>query len=84
MALNIRNEEAEKLAAEVAKLAGESKTEAVRKALQDRLHLLRHRGRRGKASVEELLAIANRAAAHVKRPYLDHGELLYDERGLPK
>ena len=37
-----------------------------------------------RASVEELLAIADRAAAHAHRPYLDHAELLYDERGLPK
>jgi hypothetical protein len=35
----------------------------------------------GASSVEELLMIADRAAAHVKRPYLDHAELLYDERG---
>ena len=30
------------------------------------------------------MAIADRAAAHVKGPYLDHAELLYDEHGLPK
>ncbi len=40
--------------------------------------------RRGKATVEELRAIAKRTAAQVKRPYLDHAELLYDEHGLPK
>ena len=34
--------------------------------------------------MEELLAIAQRASAHVKRPYLDHAEFLYDKRGLPK
>jgi antitoxin VapB len=39
---------------------------------------------RGKASVKELHAIAQRAAAHVKRPYVDRAELLYDENGLPK
>jgi antitoxin VapB len=44
----------------------------------------RLQSRRGKASVEELLAIAQRAAAQVKRPYLDHAAFLYDERGLPK
>ena len=38
----------------------------------------------GRASVEERLAIADRAAAHVKRPYADHAGLLYDENGLPK
>jgi antitoxin VapB len=37
-----------------------------------------------KASAEELLAIADRAAALVKRPNMDHAVLLYDENGLPK
>lgn len=36
MALNIKDPVAEKLAAEVAKLAGESKTQAVRVALRER------------------------------------------------
>ncbi len=36
MALNIKNPEVEKLAAEVASLAQESKTEAIRRALLDR------------------------------------------------
>lgn len=36
MALNIKNLEVERLADEVAKIAGESKTEAVRKALEER------------------------------------------------
>jgi antitoxin VapB len=36
MALNIKNESVERLAAEVARLSGESKTEAVRRALEER------------------------------------------------
>jgi len=36
MALNIKNGEVERLVDEVAKIAGESKTEAVRKALEER------------------------------------------------
>jgi antitoxin VapB len=36
MALNIKNPEVERLATEVARLAGESKTEAIRRALVDR------------------------------------------------
>ena len=36
MALNIKNPEVEKLATEVAKLAGETKTDAIRHALEDR------------------------------------------------
>jgi antitoxin VapB len=44
MALTLKNPQVESLAVEVAELAGESKTEAVRKALlerRDRLRLLR-------------------------------------------
>jgi antitoxin VapB len=36
MALNLKNTEVELLAAEVASMAGESKTEAIRQSLQDR------------------------------------------------
>jgi len=31
-----------------------------------------------------LLAIARRVSKRVKKPYLDHAELLYDKHGLPK
>ena len=36
MALNIKNSEVERLAAEIARLTGESKTEAIRRALAER------------------------------------------------
>lgn len=36
MALNIKNEEVERLAAEIARATGETKTEAIRKALLER------------------------------------------------
>lgn len=48
MALNIKNVETEKLAAEVAEMAGESKTGAVTKALEERRDRLRLRSGRGK------------------------------------
>ena len=32
----------------------------------------------------DIRAIAKRAAAQIKRPYVDHAEYLYDEHGLPK
>ena len=41
MAMNIKNNEVERLAAEVARLAGESKTEAIRKALEERRRRLK-------------------------------------------
>ena len=52
MALNLKNAEVERLAAEVARLAGESKTEAIRRALEERRHRLRgHVGSDRKARV---------------------------------
>jgi antitoxin VapB len=36
------------------------------------------------ALAADIRAIADRAAAHIKGPYLDHAEYLYDEHGLPK
>jgi antitoxin VapB len=83
MALNIRNEEAEELAARLARLTGETKTEAVRKALRDRLRRLRHE-RAGTRLADELDEIARRFA---RLPVLDPRgaeEILgYDEHGLP-
>ena len=43
MALNIKNAEVERLAAEAARLAGESKTESIRRALEERVARLRLR-----------------------------------------
>lgn len=83
MALNIRNPEAERLAAELARETGETKTEAVTKALRDRLARLR-RERAGRSLADELDEIARHAAA---LPVLDERsaeEILgYDEAGLP-
>jgi antitoxin VapB len=83
MALNIRNSEAERLALELAKLTGESKTEAVTKALRDRLaRVRRERSRRRLA--DELDSIALHCA---RLPVLDPRppeEILgYDDHGLP-
>jgi antitoxin VapB len=41
MALNIKNAEVERLAADVARLTGESKTEAIRRALDERRNRLK-------------------------------------------
>jgi antitoxin VapB len=43
MALNLKNDEVERLAAEVAGITGESKTEAIRVALQERRARLKGR-----------------------------------------
>ncbi len=82
MSLNIKDPEAHRLAQAISQATGESMTSVVKEALRERYARMEHR--RGRASVEELLAIADRAAAHVKPHYVDHDELLYDENGLPK
>ena len=62
MTLNIRNRTTEELAATLAGLTGETKTEAVTKALQDRLAKVRSR-RPGRNLVEELEEIALHCAS---------------------
>jgi len=47
MALNIKNSAVERLAAEVARLSGESKTEAIRRALEERKARLAYRAADG-------------------------------------
>lgn len=80
--LNIKDPEAHRLAQAIARETGETMTRAVTEALRDRYHRLKNRKRM--ASVQELLAIAERASAHVKKAYVDHADFLYDEHGLPK
>ncbi|MFH6786756.1 type II toxin-antitoxin system VapB family antitoxin [Methylobacterium sp. MA0201] len=82
MSLNIKDPEAHRLARAIARETGETMTHVVTQALRDRLARIERR--RARASIAELLAIADRAAAHVGPPYLPHSELLYDEDGLPK
>jgi antitoxin VapB len=82
MALNIKDPEAHHLAQAISKATGETMTRVVTEALRDRYQRLQKN--QGKASVAELLAIARRASAQVQRPYLDHADYLYDDRGLPK
>jgi antitoxin VapB len=84
MALNIRNPEAERLAEAVARLAGETKTEAVTQALRDRLARLR-RERAGPCLADELDDIGRHCA---QLPVMDRrtaDEILgYDDNGLPR
>jgi antitoxin VapB len=84
MALNIKSDEAHKLAQELAHVTGESLTAAVTMALRERLARVRRGSRTSLA--QQLLAIGKDTAPRLKEPYksADHGDLLYDERGLPK
>lgn len=81
MALNIRNAEAERLVAELARRTGESKTDAVIKAVKDRLARIRG----GKSRVDELEEIAERCARLPIRDGREPDEILgYGDDGLPR
>jgi antitoxin VapB len=84
MSLNIKNEQTHRLVRQLARLTGESMTAAVDKAVRERLERVRDTKKGGLA--ERLLKIGRECAAHMKEPYrsIDHGEMLYDEKGLPK
>lgn len=87
MSLNIKNGEAELLARQLAVATGESVTRAVTVAVRERLDRVQ---REDQAAGEERAArireIAKDAAGRWVAPYrsADHGELLYDELGLPR
>ncbi len=83
MTLNIKDPEAHQLAQAIAQQTGETMTHAVKEALRERLERLR-RHHKPETTVEELLSIGRRCAATLKGKPVDHGKLLYDERGLPR
>lgn len=83
MALSIKNAEAERLARELARATGESLTQAVTRALRDRL--VRETGRADHATLAgDLRRIRE---AYVELPLLDDrtaDEIIgYDEFGIP-
>jgi antitoxin VapB len=84
MSLNIKNEEAHRLAQELSRITGESMTVAVSEAIKERLQ--RVRGQSNKTLAERLLKIGEECASHLEEPYksMNIDELLYDEQGLPK
>ncbi|MEW6282662.1 MAG: type II toxin-antitoxin system VapB family antitoxin [Candidatus Eremiobacterota bacterium] len=81
--MNIKNPETCRLAHELASLTGESLTAAVTRALQERLERVRRVADGGLAG--RLLEIGRQCAARLPEPYRSaaHGDLLYDEKGLP-
>jgi antitoxin VapB len=84
MSLNIKNEKTHRLVRQLARLTGESMTAAVEKAVQERLERVRKKD--GKDLAQRLLQIGRECAPLWKEPYksMAHGDLLYDEKGLPK
>lgn len=84
MSLNIKNENTHRLARELADLTDETLTDAVTEALRQRLD--RVRAAKGQILAERLLEIGRDCAQRLKEPYrsIDHAELLYDDKGLPR
>lgn len=85
MSLNIKNEETHRLARELAHITGETMTGAITIALKERLKRER-RARSADARARELHAVGKRCARLLKDgpSAIEHGDCLYDERGLPK
>jgi antitoxin VapB len=82
MSLNIKNEEAHRLARELASITGESMTVAVSEAIRERLERVRGSSREGMAN--RLMKIARESGPLWNKPHVSLEELLYDENGLPK
>ena len=83
MGLNIKDEETDRLAREVAKLAGETITEAVKRSLAERAATLKAK-RRDASLVDDLMEIGRRCAALPVRDARSADEIVgYDENGLP-
>jgi antitoxin VapB len=84
MSLNIKNEAAHKLARQLSRLTGESMTETVTEALRERLGRMQRKP--SGALSEHLLEIGRDCAPRLKEPFrsADHGDLLYDEKGMPR
>jgi antitoxin VapB len=85
MALSFKDAETDWLAREVAKLTGESLTEAVRKALAERFKRERRKRGRSKSLAERLDEIALRCAALPGYDTRTPDEIIgYDEYGVPR
>jgi antitoxin VapB len=84
MGLNLKNDEVHRLAQELARLTGESMTSAVTEAVRQRLERVRRE--QGRSLASRLITIGQDCAARLddRTRSVDHGEMLYDERGLPR
>lgn len=84
MALNIKDDTTDKLAREVAERAGETITQAIRIALEERLQRLSGR-QRAATQREKVNEILQRIDALPRKTDLTDDEILgYDEHGIPR
>jgi len=80
MALNIKDDSVHEDVKRIASITGESQAQAVATAVRERLARLER-----DELATRLLAIGNKTASRMSAGAraLDHGALLYDDRGLP-
>jgi antitoxin VapB len=85
MSMNIKNEEAQRLAHKLSRLTGESLTTAVTVSVRERLERIQE-SQDCERLAARLVRIGKDCAKHLKEPFrsADHADLLYDERGLPR
>ena len=85
MGISIKNPETERLARELAELTGESMTAAVTEALRERVARLNRENSR-EERIRRMTELAKQIGDGLVEPYrsMDHGDILYDELGLPK
>ncbi|MEI7710654.1 MAG: type II toxin-antitoxin system VapB family antitoxin [Rhodospirillales bacterium] len=81
--LNIKSEDAYRLAFRLAELTGESLTGAVTRALRAELDR-QERHRDVEAEVERMLAMGREIRAHMREPVSSDLSDLYDESGFPE
>ncbi len=80
MAMNIKNEEATRLAKELAAITGESITKAVTEALRERLN---RKKREDAKLVAKWMDISRQTSASLKGKIIDVESLYDPETGLP-
>jgi antitoxin VapB len=80
MALNIKDDSVHEAVKRITSITGESQAQAVATAVRERLARLER-----DELAARLLAIGHKAAGRMSAETnaLDHGALLYDDRGLP-
>jgi antitoxin VapB len=82
--INITDAETSALVRELAEMTGESQTEAVRKAVKERLERERREGRPDPDEIQRrLMALAKKVSANKKPGATSDHSFLYDENGLP-
>jgi antitoxin VapB len=84
--MNIKNPETHRLVRELAELTGESQTAAITQAVRERLERVREQQGQPSERLRKMQEIVRDIASRFteEEKAVDHGDLLYDEYGLPK